>query len=76
LVWANAAQLIFRPATGLRGGLQCEIWQDSTGNILFEDAGGAVINSRGNLRLTAGLYAAVTLCHLSGGQFRLAGDLV
>lgn len=75
LVWGTAGPLIFNVAPGLRNGWQCEVWQDSVDDITFTDAGGAVVLSRGNLRKTAGQYAGVTLCHLAGGQFRLAGDL-
>lgn len=75
LVWGTAGPLVFNVAMGLRDGFQCEVWQDSDDPITFTDAGGAVIHSRGELKNTAGKYAGVTLCHLIGGQFRLAGDL-
>lgn len=75
LVWGSAGPLTINMATGLRSGWQVEIWQDG-GTITFADAPPAAVHSRGELKSTAGQYAVATLCHLVGGQFRLAGDLV
>lgn len=63
-------------ASGLDVGYSLSILQQGAGAITVSGAAGVTLNSYGNLRTTAGQYAAASLLSISGNTWNLAGQLV